>query len=367
MNKKYGMNIRKMYLFFIGMMTIGTVIYAEVCTKTGDEWRCEHGAILSRDGNWIKKGIVERVKIYPKIAVDSPETMERDGVLIRYPNAVGTILICHGFMCDKFDVGFLRHLFPKRQYNIMVFDFRAHGEGRDGQLCTFGKDEALDVNAAAQFLRNHPDLKDKPLFAYGFSMGAVAAIEAQAKTPNLFDAMILDCPFDSSKTLIRKGLSNMRINIFGYEMDIPGRSTLEKYAFHPYVQLFLKTFLKAISKMDTKNVSTNFSLVSPAKSVRNITVPCLLIHCKNDELVSVDAITKIFERANGYKMLWLTEGRRHFDSLFFSPERYARKLKLFLRGVLQGNLDKELNGVIVEDIDNKEVIRPINPKKGELS
>lgn len=351
------------------LMIIGcsTGLMADSPCEQPHDWRCEHGAIVMRDHNRVKKGVVEHVTLYPKSGTQSDNTIERDGILMRYPEALGTILICHGFMCDKFDVGFLRRIFPKRKFNIMTFDFRAHGDKRDGQFCTFGKDEALDVFAAAKFLRNHPELKDKPLFAYGFSMGAVAAIEAQAQFPALFDAMILDCPFDSSKNLIRNGLNNMRVNLFGYQIDIPGRSTLEKYAFHPYMQLFLKTLLKAISKMDSKNVLTNISLVAPAQSIKNITVPCFFIHCKNDELVPVNAITKIFTRAPGYKTLWITDGRRHFDSLFFNPERYALKIKTFLKNAAHNQLDDTLNGVVIEDIDNKEIIKKNEDKKGECN
>jgi alpha-beta hydrolase superfamily lysophospholipase len=359
MTKRFKECFQIVYIVLISLLGFGSISCRVTCDKNND-WHCEYGSVVSRDHDWIKKEVVEQVRLFPKAAVASDATIERKGMLVRYPDAVGTILICHGFMCDKFDVGFLRHIFPRKKFNFMTFDFRAHGENREGQFCTFGKDEALDVQAAARFLRQHPDLKDKPLFVYGFSMGAVASIEAQAQDSTLFDAMILDCPFDSSKNLIRKGLSNMKLNVFGYEIDIPGRSTLEKHAFHPYVQLFLKTLLKAISKMDTKNVMTNISMVSPIKSVKSIETPCFLIHCKSDELVSVDAITKMFGRMKGYKMLWLTDGRRHFDSVFYNTERYAQKIKAFLKSNVEGTLNKDLDGIIIEDNDDKEVIRRLN-------
>ena len=97
----------------------------------------------------------------------------------------------------------------------MTFDFRAHGEHCDGQRCTFGRDEHLDVITAAHFLKNHPHLKNKPVIVYGFSMGAVAAIEAQAKDNSLFSAMILDCPFDSSENIIKRSLESMQFTFFG--------------------------------------------------------------------------------------------------------------------------------------------------------
>lgn len=313
-----------------------------------------YGIVIDQDTDKISDGVVEHVRLFSPIHKDSNQRIERNGTLVRYPDADATILICHGFMCDRFDVAFLRNIFPRKKCNIMTFDFRAHGENLDGQFCTFGKDEALDVQTAARFLREHPELKGKPLIVYGFSMGAVASIEAQAQDDQLFDAMILDCPFDSSKNLIRKGLSNMKLKLFGQEFNIPGRETLEKYAFHPYVQTFLKIVLKAVARMDTKNIQTNICPVSPKKSARNLSVPCFFIHCKNDELVPTEAVKRIYERAQGYKSLWLTNGRRHFDSYFWDPELYSQKIKRFLKGVIHDNLDDSLNGVVVEDACNNE-------------
>ena len=143
-----------------------------------------YGDVLSQNENAIKGAVVEDVAIYPRKMANSQERIMRKAVLVRRKRAKATVLLSHGFMCDKMDIAFLRSLFSR--YNTMIFDMRAHGEHTEGQYCTFGRDEALDVATAAKFLRTHPDLKGKPLLVYGFSMGAVAAIEAQAKDSSLF-------------------------------------------------------------------------------------------------------------------------------------------------------------------------------------
>jgi len=272
-----------------------------------------HGKIVEVRNDLVKGGIVERVKLYPKAEVGSDKRIVRNGILMRYKNAKATVLICHGFMCDKHDVGLLRRLFPRGQYNLMTFDFRAHGDNRKGQYCTFGKNEALDVIAAGSFLRNHPDLKNKPLFVYGFSMGASSAIEAQAKKP-LFDAMILDCPFDSSEKAIKRALNSLKMSLFGYEFDLPGRQFLQKYAFHPYVQSFIKAMFKAVANFDTHNIQINLRPVRPYLSAKKISAPCFFIHCKKDEKIPIPAVKTIFNNVTGPKRLWITNGRRHFDS-----------------------------------------------------
>jgi len=272
----------------------------------------------------------------------------RHGVLLKRPNPKAVILICHGFMCNKFDSGFLRLIFP--DYNVMTFDFRAHGENIcEKQCCTFGRDEAQDVAAAVDYIKSRSDLVDLPRIVYGFSMGAVASILAQSADPELFDAMILDCPYDNSENVIKKGLENMRLSFFGYSFSLPGRGFLEKYAFHPYVQGLLKTVLKTVANMDATATNTYIYPVSPADSIKNVTVPCFFIHCQNDEKVPAQAALRIFDGAQGFKRLWLTEGRRHFDSFFYNPEKYVYKITRFIEKVLAGELEHKERAKIMQD------------------
>ena len=235
-----------------------------------------YGHVFEIDEDRIRGSVVENVALYSKKNDHSDQKIIRYGTLVKKDNAKMTVLICHGFGCDRNDVGFFRYIFP--DYNCMTFDFRAHGDNKDGQYCTLGKYECYDVISAAQFLRSHPDLKGKPLLVYGFSMGAVSAIEAQSKISSLFDAMILDCPFDSAENVIKRGLENQKISIFGYEFHIPGRSILSKYIFHPYIQSFVKAFLTAISGISTKNIKTFVCPLCQSNSIKKINVTCLFIH-----------------------------------------------------------------------------------------
>jgi pimeloyl-ACP methyl ester carboxylesterase len=316
----------------------------------------KYGAIIESDQRLIKNGVLEKVVIHPQSEVGSRRRIIRKGILTHYDNAEATILVCHGFMCEKFDVGIFRRIFPRRRFNVMIFDFRAHGENPEGQCCTFGRDEALDVIAAAKFLKTHPAAKDKPIIAYGFSMGAVAAIEAQSRDSSLFEAMILDCPFDSSENVLKRGLENTKFNLFGYEFSVPCRSLLERYAFHPYVQSLVRSVLKTVAHMDPKNIAINICRIHPTQSIGRVTIPCFFIHCKNDEKISVEGIKSVFSRAAGPKMLWLTRGRCHFDSYFYNPEKYTERVRAFLNQVLNGEFQKGEKQEIIEDDDTENCI-----------
>lgn len=308
------------------------------------------GSVVFSSDDHIKGALVDVVELYPQKHAGTDDKIALEGLLVRYKDAVGTVLICHGFMGNQRDSTILRRLFPKGKFNCMTFDFRAHGPKSkcSGQYCTFGRDESCDVSAAAKFLKEHPSTKNLPLFVYGFSMGAVAAIQAQSKEP-LFNAMVLDCPFDSSVNTIKRSLDNVKFSLFGYEFNMPGRDLLGNYAFHPYIQSLVKKVLRAVAGLDPRNIDIHLCPVEPKESIRTVDIPCFFIHCKNDDRISVDAIRSVFNAAQGYKTLWLTNGRWHFDSYFYNPEKYTERVRQFLDDVLLESLPDHKNNKIITD------------------
>lgn len=311
--------------------------------------RPEFKPMVSKPRLYISNGSLEHVTFQAQKSQEDTATITRNGVFVSRNNAPATVLICHGYMCDKYDISFIRTVFS--DYNVMTFDFRAHGENIDDQLCTFGKDEPFDVIGAVNYLKTRPEVQGKPLIAYGFSMGAVSAIEAQSKVNSLFDGMILDCPFDSSENLLKKGLAQLKINLFGYEIGLPGRKLLQRYAYNPYVQSMLKAILKTLAKMDGLQINTQIKPVSPVDSIEAVSVPCYFITCKNDEKVSVEAVTSVYAGAKGYKRLRITNGRRHFDSFFYNPEQYIAETNEFVKDVIAGKFNNDTSAQIVADPD----------------
>lgn len=278
----------------------------------------------------------------------SQKMIFRNGILFRKPEARAVVLICHGFMCNKFDVRCLRALFS--DFHVMLFDFRAHGENSAGQCCSFGRDEALDVIGAARFIKNDPELKDLPLIVYGFSMGAVAAILAQEQEP-VFVAAILDCPFESTNHLIGRGIENIKMSFCGYEMPLPRllRAIIHKYAYHPYVQEFFKYALKTISHLDPTPIATCIAPANPQEAAQKITIPTLYISCAADEKTPYTAVYEVYKVTPGYKRFWITKGRHHFDSYPFNPEAYHYKINKFIKEVLDQSYLRKKQEKISDD------------------
>jgi pimeloyl-ACP methyl ester carboxylesterase len=186
---------------------------------------------------------------------------------------------------------------------------------------------------------------------YGFSMGAVAAARAQAENPGLCEGLILDCPFDSTDNLIERGLEQMKFSIFGVEVGLPGSSLLKSYAYTPYVQTMVKYFFKAIANLDATQVNT--CLLHPVDTVgdmKKIQVPIFIIGCINDDKVPLKALLEVYCAAgSANKKLLVTDGERHFGSIFHDPERYQAEVMGWLNKCVQGRLKRESRNKIRYD------------------
>ncbi|MDR3646611.1 MAG: alpha/beta hydrolase [Candidatus Babeliales bacterium] len=299
-----------------------------------------------------KNSVKEHVTFYAIKEEGSNERIGRKGILVKRDNAKATILILHGYSRDKFDVGPFRIFLS--DYNCFTFDFRAHGEHIEDQCSTLGYDEIYDIFAAIDYLKSRPDLKDKPIFIFGFSMGAASAIEAQSLDPNLCQAMFLDAPFTSSVDVLHKILSKLKVGIWGYEFDLPGCGLLEKYAFNPYVQSIIRYLLKKIANVNDVNIETLVKPINPVESIKNITIPTYFVVCKNDSKSSPESVEQIYENANGYKRLWITNGREHCDSVFYDPEEYLKRLNNFFMDVITKKIYSQDPEIVL--IDKDEVV-----------
>lgn len=265
----------------------------------------------------------------------SKEMIVRNAELLIKPKAPATIILFHGFKGDKDSIRGLRILFPR--YNTLIFDFRAHGDNTQGQCCSFGAHERLDVKAAVEYVKSHPLLKDKPVFAYGISMGAVSVLEAQAYYGNLFDAIIADSPFDSVESVIERGLKKINFVVAGYDLVAPLRAFFKRHSFDERIDQALRFVLSNFAGMNASTTRTCLKPVSPYQSIKKVTVPTLLIGCAKDEQVPLDAVKAIHEQSPGSTQLWIAPGRGHLDAFFSNPEEYATKANAFFDEVVAKN------------------------------
>jgi len=90
-----------------------------------------------------------------------------------------TVILCHGLGSNKVNQLVMAQALVPGGYNVLAFDFRAHGAS-GGQLSTFGDLERRDVLGAVRWVRRNRPEGASRVFGVGASMGAAALVAAAA-------------------------------------------------------------------------------------------------------------------------------------------------------------------------------------------
>lgn len=281
---------------------------------------------------------VDHISFESKQNEFSDNLFTRKGFLMTRPKALGTVIFCHGYTHSKHESFFFKTFFPN--FNALAFDFRAHGELTEGQYSTVGADEIYDVLAAVNFVKNHPELKGKPIIGFGFSMGAVSLLRAQSRWPDLFDILILDSPFDSGYECMGLALDNlMNIKLFGKIYHIPGKKLIMKSLYSERLSPFVKYLFKLVTGFNPNQTPTKFVHVAPIESASCVKIPCLFFACVKDNKVPVDAVLRLYNAVDSqFKRMWITHGIKHCSAYLTNPEIYWYKVNKFIKKVLENNM-----------------------------
>jgi len=164
-----------------------------------------------------------------------------------------TIILTHGYPADKGNI-LPATIFLHEKYNLLYFDFRYLGQS-EGNYSTIGKNETLDLLGAIQFLK---DRKIQKVGVWGFSLGAAVALMTAPSAPEI-KAIVSD---SSYARLDWMAIDYYRIPILSY----------------PLASL-TRLWGRIILNMDINDVS-------PSQSARTLKIPILLVHSRNDDVVS---------------------------------------------------------------------------------
>lgn len=281
---------------------------------------------------------VEPIYIESKENAESDKTLTRKGFLALRPNAIGTVICCHGYTSSKHESFFFKTFFPN--FNALTFDFRAHGDLTDGQQSTIGAEEIYDVEAAVKYVREHPELKDKPIIGFGFSMGAVSLLRAQAHWKNLFDLLILDSPFDSSDDCMSKALEEkMTVTIFSKKYKLPGKTLIMKALYNERWKPIIRRVFRFATGFDPDAIPTRYVRVAPIDTAKDIKVPCFFISCAKDKKVPFDSVKRLYHAVDApFKRMWITQGIMHCSAYLTNPELYWYNMNKFIRKVFEKDM-----------------------------
>jgi len=207
-----------------------------------------------------------------------------------------TLLICHGLGANR--SMFLPYLKvgSSLQSNVMMFDFRGHGES-DGHTISLGSKEKLDVLAALHYLRHERSDQAREVIGLGISMGAAPLIGAAAEADVPFDALILDSGFASAVELTDQLLDG-----------IPD-------AFRPY----LSSLGIPLASLEC---GCRLSAIRPEDEVARIRAPVLITHARGDPLIPPKHALRLYQHAVQPKALWLAHTLGHGSALFRAEADY---------------------------------------------
>jgi hypothetical protein len=182
-------------------------------------------------------------------------------------DSVVTVLYCHGNL-ESIEPYWERiELLFRAGYSVFIFDYEGFGMS-EGEC----SEEALyaDGRAALAYVRSRPDVDQAHIVFYGWSLGAVVAIDLAARqfTPRV---LVCESPFASGEALLQSATL----------IDIPGNIVL---------------------KGDYNN----------AAKIRDVHAPFLLFHGTDDRFIDITKNGEvIFDNANEPKRFIRVPGAGH--------------------------------------------------------
>jgi fermentation-respiration switch protein FrsA (DUF1100 family) len=226
------------------------------------------------------------------------------------PQPIGSVILCHGAWTGRRECLPLALRFREAGYNVLVFDFRAHGLS-EGRYITVGHEEMKDVLGAVEFLKARPRIGAKRIGVVGFSMGAAAAINAAARTRDIA-AVVADSSYASFLDAMKYSFHHVR--------HVP---------HFPFGTMAVK-WAQWIVKVDPTQLR-------PVDAIGRIAPrPILVIHGQEDDVVPVNHAYLLYKAAGEPKDLWIVPEAKHVWARDMYPDEYFRRVEPFLRSALTG-------------------------------
>ncbi len=211
------------------------------------------------------------------------------------PPANGAVILtAHGHACARLTEMYA--LFARNGYGVLAWDFRGHGESEEA-LCTLGYKEALDVEAALDYVLSSQEGVEH-VGAWGASMGGAAVLEAAARREEI-EAVVVDSTFPTLED--------------EFEHVIP-MTTLR-----PLIRFFAER--EAGLEVDMLRPVGRIGELSPR--------PVYLIYGEADGAIPPDSGSRLYEAAGEPKTLWMEPGVGHVGMYNNSPEEYEQRVVEF--------------------------------------
>lgn len=220
-----------------------------------------------------------------------------------------TIIFAHGFRSNRLERGVpaleLARSFVNAGFNVLLFDFRNHGES-DGNVTTLGYHEVKDIYGAVRWLRETRPQQAQRIGLIGFSMGAVTSILAAAGEPAI-DAVVADSPFSDLRSYL--------------QVNMPVWTGLPNVPFTWTIMALLPPL-----------IDLDVDAVSPVAVMPTLRQPVLLVHTDGDRAIPVGESERLAVAGRPESTtLWVVRGDRHVGARSVDPATYDARVIEFFR------------------------------------
>jgi len=224
---------------------------------------------------------------YEDVFFETEDNLRLNGWFVPTENPRGTLIFCHG------NAGNISHrieiieIFNRLKLNVFIFDYRGYGKSQGTP-----SEEGLyqDAQAAYKYLLSRKDINKEAILVYGKSIGANVAIDLVSKVSTA--CLISESGFTSAYDMGKK--------MFPY---LP-------------IKWIITVKYDALEK------------------IKNITIPKLIIHSKEDEIVPFKLGERLFEAASPPKEFYQMRGT-HNEALFMAKQEYSLRINEFLTRYLK--------------------------------
>ncbi len=238
-------------------------------------------------------------RFYETFLIQSNKTIEAWSIRQLHPK--GTVILFHGYRSEKSALLRQADVFMSLGYNTLLVDFMGSG-GSDGNETTIGYLEAEQVKSCYESLIKQ---KEKNIYLYGNSMGAVAILKALRDYQLNPSGIILECPFGTMRETVYARFKNM---------GVP-----------PFPMADLLVFWGG-----AQNGFWGFSH-NPDEYAKGINCPTLLMYGAQDDKVSRAEIDRIYDGLAAKKKLVVFAKAGHEDYLKVDKSLWVKEVGAFVR------------------------------------
>lgn len=217
------------------------------------------------------------------------------------------IILVHGIHANRAYLIPQAFILARAGYPLLLFDLRGHGHS-EGHEVTYGYREALDVEAAVDFLAARPEVKH--IGALGHSLGGAALVRAAVADPRL-EALVIQSSFSSLSSVVDDSFDKFVM--------------LPKWPFAPLVIGLAE--LKTGVSLDQVDSIHDLAMMPPR--------PVLFIHSTDDGLFPVHHAQQMYEAAREPKEFYFVSGVGHINPISGHEAEYTERLLKFFTAAFE--------------------------------